>query len=405
MIRFSKRFFRSDSRCSNGKILLEGAFLFCCFALHAGASQAMQLLSPEITPHFSKPGFQTDISVPDIVILEPEDPSTKISKPECRLRALIRSRIPLTNVTVMLNGKVIQQISENALGTDRNRYLLDIPVPLSEGRNVLSVTGTTNQKTSSKPEVREIFYEESASSKPNLIVLAVGISSYAGDSSGSSSAGKDAEAFSELMKDQAGGSGLYQEVKVKVLTNEEATRLAIFRGLEWANQHSRDTDVRVVFLSGRFDTEHSEGQYFLSSEQQPHGDPAVGGVSYVSLLNSLSSLPARTVIFIDGKVVDKNGYGLTLSKETYSATTAAYVMTSAPFETDVESRSLFIRALVEGLKGPADLPKNGVKDGLIDTGELHSWLESRVKDLSQGKNHIAFYGSSRAITFFKVLNP
>jgi hypothetical protein len=347
---------------------------------------------------------QTDISVPDVIVLEPESSPVTTAGSNFKLRALVRSRLPLLSVAVTLNGKIIHRVKLEESPKERNRYVLEVEIPLTRGKNTVAVTAN-NAKTSSQPQIREILYEPVSQNKPNLIVLAVGISSYAGSGVTSRTARDDAEALAKILSSQANEGGLYQSVKTNVLIDEQATRLAIFKSLDWLNAEAKfDDDVRLVFLSGHFGAEFSNSPYFLSSES-PKGDPALYGVSYSVILDKLSARPVRTIIFIDGQMDGRSSRALLEITRNYAAGITTYLASlddKKESDTPAGDNSIFVKALLEGLRGRADLEVNGSKDGVVDTAELRLWLEKRVAELSEGRQRAAYFGASRPITFFKL---
>src|SRR5881394_553382 len=122
--------------------------------------------------------FQVDVFAPDVVILDPAESYVKTVAP-ITIRALIRSeKIPLTGVTVTLNGATVRKQSIEGSGINRFRYVLDFELPLRAGRNLIQIVAR-NEKSSSKPVTITVDYEGGgvhAIFAPNLSVLAIGVS-------------------------------------------------------------------------------------------------------------------------------------------------------------------------------------------------------------------------------------
>ena len=78
--------------------------------------------------------------------------------------------------------------------------------------------------------------EPQLTTKPTLNVLAVGISAYEDSTLALEFAAKDAQDFSETLRQQAGG--LYDQVNVNLITDQEATKDKILEGLEWIDSHT-----------------------------------------------------------------------------------------------------------------------------------------------------------------------
>jgi hypothetical protein len=86
--------------------------------------------------------------------------------------------------------------------------------------------------------------------KVRLLVLAVGVSDYANDPPRDLAyAAKDADDIvSQLLRQKE--RGLYQDVKVRLLTDKEASKIDILDGLKWLYDEARPGDVAIVYFAG-----------------------------------------------------------------------------------------------------------------------------------------------------------
>ena len=81
-------------------------------------------------------------------------------------------------------------------------------------------------------------------------------------------AAKDAEDLATAFKTQAGG--LYRNVKIKLLTDKDATLPNVKEGLVWLQKETTSRDLAIVFLAGHGVTDTRNLFWFL-----PYvGDPA-----------------------------------------------------------------------------------------------------------------------------------
>lgn len=96
--------------------------------------------------------------------------------------------------------------------------------------------------------------------KPDMYVLAVGVSSYRDTNINLRYPADDARAVAAAFRDIA--SALYGKVHPRVLVNGDATRGAIMGALEGIAREAKKSDAVVVFLAGHGDTE-SDTYYYL----------------------------------------------------------------------------------------------------------------------------------------------
>jgi WD40 repeat protein len=122
-------------------------------------------------------------------------------------------------------------------------------VSLSPGENRLEVgASSVDGGADSEPAVLTLRYEKEVP-KPDLYVLAVGISEHADKSYTLKFAAADARAIEEVFKVR--GPRLYREpVHVKTLLNAAATREAIGKAFEDIAAKARPEDTFVVYLAG-----------------------------------------------------------------------------------------------------------------------------------------------------------
>jgi hypothetical protein len=349
---------------------------------------------------------QTDISLPDITFLEPAKSPTRTDHEGFRLRALVRSPIPLVGLSVTLNGATVHKVNFDGSFLERSRYVLDVIIPLQLGTNSIAIVAS-NEKTSSKPDRREVVYEPGSQSAPNLRVLAIGVSKLRSLRMGNRSASADAQAFARVMTQTQQGR-LFASVETKILLDEEATREAILTGLKWLNASSEsENDVRLLFLSGSLATDYIENAaYFLTSQFQPKTDFALENVRLNTFWQILESGRGNTVIFANVDWVEGGGrYSLEKFSRFGEEGDFHNYFASADGQSVVDpswKHSAFTTALLEGLEGKADIV---TQDGIIDTHELQSWIRLRVEELTGGKQLASIEVGRRRLPVFKLSNP
>jgi len=281
-------------------------------------------------------------------------------------------------------------------------------VTLKEGQNTLRVVAT-HTKATSAPEVRTIFYKPQAGqprrveTKANLILLAIGISDYEHDALTLGFAHADANEVATHFGPQKGQ--LFHEVKIKRLTNAQASRSGIMRGLSWLRKTGRQGDLRVLFLSGHGAMDYQNRYYFLPHNHDPGDDPDVNGVPWDTLLDKLTAVPGKAILMVDschaagaitsGRVTGEIRKGTVdftrvlkdlNNRYTGLVTFAASTGNEVSVEREEWGHGAFAKALIEGLTSTGPI----AKDGVIDTYELGNFIKDKVSELTGGAQHAIF---------------
>ena len=342
----------------------------------------------------------TRLLPPAVFIRTPAE--TRLTKGEATLRIEAEAR--------SLTGEVIKDIwvtvngrrADEKRGTKRiegQRAKIGMTLPLEPGENRIAVIAA-NQHAQSEPELIVVTRKAQGSTasasgdifKPNLYVLAVGVSRYANPQYNLNVADKDAEAIAELFRRQEGR--LYRQVQVRLLTNEQATRGDLLDGLEWIERQSTQRDVSIIFVAGH-GTKDSQGNYYFI----PHdGNPEKlrrTSIKWIDFNEVVSNLPSKVLLFTDtchaGAVTGKRRSLVDITdalKELISTESGTVVMAASTGRELSQERpewghGAFTKALLEGLKGRADFNK----DKVIDIKELDLYVTNRVKELTEGAQH------------------
>ena len=135
-----------------------------------------------------------------------------------------------------------------------------------------------------------------AESRPDLYLLAAGVSDYAAEELRLNFAHKDARDFAAMLGHQDGRA--YAAVHLRILSGDEASAAALRDGLAWLRREARAGDFAALFLAGHGVDDASGAYFFL-----PHdGDPArlaETALAYGEIKQALTSLSARSLLFVD----------------------------------------------------------------------------------------------------------
>jgi uncharacterized caspase-like protein len=226
--------------------------------------------------------------------------------------------------------------------------------------------------------------------QPNLYVLAIGVSQYANEELRLRFAHKDARDFAAAVAPQKGG--LYRDIVLKVLTDEQATKDEILDGLEWLTKETTSRDVAIVFLAGHGVNDPSGTYYFLPVNADPERLKRTG-ISFSELKTTVTTLAGKTLVFLDtchsGNVMGaRRGVAdiTAVVNELASAENGAVVFASSTgkqysLEDQAWGNGAFTKAIVEGIKGKADYTGTGK----ITINMMDVYISERVKELTKGK--------------------
>lgn len=353
---------------------------------------------------YGPPVAITNILPPEVYITYPEQEKSVVREESVLVKALAISHnphLPITNVRILLNGVQIAGKPEGkAKGGNPLTRFIELEIPLEREENILEIIAS-HEKASSKPKTRKIIYRgEERKLRPDLILLAIGISEYQDETLRLDFAAKDARTVAELFKRQEGI--LFEQVKAKVLVNEEATRSAIIKGLNWLEAEATQKDIRILFVSGHGVVDYKDDYYFLPVDHPPGEEPNVYGLGRHRLYDRLRNIPGKAILMVDtcraAAVADERRKGLVNftrvlkeinSEYTGLVTFAASTGREVSVEREEWGHGAFTRALIDGLSGSAD-GHGGEKDGYIYIHELGTWIMERVKELTEGQQHAIF---------------
>ncbi len=238
-----------------------------------------------------------------------------------------------------------------------------------------------------------LFGQNQTLAKPNRYAVAIGISNYQNPGIEKLNfAHKDAEAFANYLKSNAGGS--VPQENIILLQNEKANYAAIYNALDWLVETCREGDVVYFYFSGHGDLE-SNTIYklgFLLSYNTPRTNYINNAVRIEDLNNYANTLSVKTkakvIIITDachsGNLAGSDFKGSFLVGEQLKTVLNNEIrMTScAPDQLSVEDRKwgggsgVFTYYLLKGLKGLAD----ALNDGNVNVKEISSYMEAALKN-------------------------
>ncbi len=354
-----------------------------------------------------------------------------------------RSSIPLQTHERTLSLSVTA--SDDKFNLDRfNVYVNDVPIygtigiplqkkktkrweqmlsiELNPGRNKIQFSAHNEKGAESLRDAVEVNFI-GKDTKPDLYVLAIGVSKYTDASMDLKYASKDANDLSDFLKSQA---KQFANIYIQRLLDNDVTRDNVLKCRSFFDS-SKSSDYAVVFAAGHGLLDDSLNWYFASHDVD-FASPSSRGISFDELEGLLDGIPARRKLLLmdachSGEVdkeesvlvassADRKGIltsrafkqrglrkktlGLENSFELMQTLFAdlhrgsgAIIIASAggaeyAFESPEWNNGVFTYALLEGMKKKsADADKNR----RIMVTELRDYVVERVSHLTQGKQH------------------
>ena len=332
----------------------------------------------------------TSYAPPVLFFGSPREAETQVNDAGLRVEGEARSTsLPLTAVTLLLNGRPIQEYKPQG-----QRHAFDFEVDLEPGRNVL-IAIAEHDAARSDFESRIINFGDAvapeASPKPDLYLLAIGVSDYEDDSFDLDYAHRDAEAIEKIFLSQQGGA--FREVHAKALISPQATRSRILKELNWLRDEGTPQDLRVLFLSGHGGMD-PQNQYYFFAHAHDKSDFEAEDVAWRTMLGRLAGAQSKAILLVDtchaggatgSKKKGEDDFEKIIKDIQTEHSGIASFASSTHNEKSEElppphNHGAFTYALLEGLCGLADkLPS----DGQINTAELAPWIHSRVLELTE----------------------
>src|SRR6266852_5048023 len=365
----------------------------------------------------------------------PEDRS-RVTEESSVVAALVTSSKGVAKVTVALNGTQVHQQSDKA---PPRSIAVSAPVTFREGANAIVVTATESDGTI-KQELRTVIYDKptpvaAAPAAPPPVKAAsdrwavvIGVGRYQStDIPSLRYSVADAEALYQVLI----GPGGFKKEHV-LLLSDKSEKPPTLRNIKWAlgtflARSAKKDDTVVIFFAGHGAPEVDQrgverdglAKYLIPADADPD-DLYSTALPMDEMQTIFSRVEAeRMVVFLDACYSGAAG-GRTFSAKRTRATNLddqflerltrskgrAIITASRPSEVSIElpelGHGIFTYSLVEGLKGAADLNK----DGIVTVQELSEYLEQQVAKKSRsvgGNQHPVMKGEMEgALPLVKV---
>ncbi len=203
----------------------------------------------------------------------------------------------ITNIEARVgarSARVLQHVPDYR--DNRRAVIGQITVEIPKADTVVELLAHNQNGPSESARYRVNWSGTADFIKPDLYVLAVGVSDYDGQENDLRYAAKDARDFVRAIRRQEGK--IYKRVKIKLLDDRQATREAILDGLDWIERETTSRDVAVVYLAGH-GVNDTQGHYrFLPADYElaRYKRTTVTGAE---LKEFLQGVAGKTMLFFD----------------------------------------------------------------------------------------------------------
>ncbi|MGH7536217.1 MAG: caspase family protein, partial [Gemmatimonadales bacterium] len=345
--------------------------------------------------------------------------------------AIVTSSKGVAKVSVNLNGAEVHQQSERSL---EKSVVLTLPIKLREGANTIGITASEPDGTV-RQELRTVIFDRPQvavaspppappppQAAPNRWAVVIGVGGYdSADIPKLRYAVPDAEAIYQVLTGAAG----FKKEHVLLLT-DKTERKPTLRNIRWAlgtflARSARRDDTVVIFFAGHGAPEadlrgiERDGlaKYLIPVDADAE-DLYSSALPMDELQKIFGRIEAeRVVAFLDTCYSGAAGGRTFLASRTRSSQVddlflerltrskgRAIITASRPAEVSMElpelGHGIFTYYLLEGLKGAADLNK----DGIVTLQELYEYLEQQVTQKSRsvgGNQHPVMKGELEGV--------
>jgi len=293
-------------------------------------------------------------------------------------------------VRVFVNGKPTLEVPVNL---KEKELLLD--VKLFSGANRITAVAYDEKGFSSNPKYIDVISKHEALVKPNLYILAIGISDYPRLPTKwqLEFAHSDAKALFEAIKNQEGK--LFKEVRYRFLDNKKATVETITEAMDVLSSVG-ENDLVVIFMAGHGVKSRDGTFYFLTSDGTLE-DPSRGGLSWALIGEYLSKIKGRVILLLDachsGSIVTETVVpNDELAQELFTGGRGGVMVFSASKGRQYSLESpdigggfgIFTYALIQSL-GPRAKDVDTSRNGYVEFMELVDYVRAYVDRVTRGE--------------------
>jgi WD40 repeat protein len=243
---------------------------------------------------FNNKEFNKDYHIPEIFIKNKENIPLQANGNEISIEILARDeKYPLDRINIWINDVPIYGRQGIDLNSENKKELhKKLKFQLSEGKNKVQVSVLNSNRTESLKETFEIIAPK-RSKKPDLYIVAVGVSDHKDENLNLDYAAKDATDLTSIFE---GKTDRFENIHITKVLNYDATRDNILKTKEIL-KNSDINDLVIVYTAGHGFLDDEQDYYFVTTDFKEN-EPKVNGLPYDQLESLLHDIPARKKLLL-----------------------------------------------------------------------------------------------------------
>jgi WD40 repeat protein/uncharacterized caspase-like protein len=368
---------------------------------------------------FNQGMFNEDFVLPKLEVLDKEHIPFNSPSETLELDIEVSDvNYPLDRINVWINDvPVYGREGINLRSENTYKLFKTLKLQLSQGKNKIQISVLNSKGVESLKETIETIGPD-LGTKPDLYLIAVGVSDYFNDAYDLNYAAKDAGDLSALF---ASKNEVFNEVHIIKILDHDAVKTTILNTQEVLKK-SGINDLVVIYTAGHGFLDSKLDYYFATADVNID-NPASNGLSYEELESMLDNIPARKKLLLmdacHSGEIDFDEYDMytenmsknvvargviksrtsethigldnsfRLMKELFSDLrrgSGAVVIASAggveyAFESDELKNGVFTYVLINALK---DLKADTNNDEAVSISELQEYVMKTVSELTRG---------------------
>ena len=352
------------------------------------------------TPRVNKPAPQTLVQVRPAPKVAIENLPNLVNSEEISVQLNITDLGGgVGDVRLYLNGSAIALESTRNLVVASNDQAVSkrFKVRLANGKNTIrAIAFNDDNSMQSNEALFEVEARLATSRKPSVHALVIGIEKFNNPRLNLEFSVADAKLFADVIKDHS--PGLFETVNVRLLVSpQETTKDSLIAAMSEIQKTVHPEDLFVFYVASHGTVD--EGEYFLVTSNVGVTSTArlrQDAIPQTLLKELLGNVPAtKKLIVLDtcnsGQMVAQDMQskfqtrGLSEDRATkiLSRSVGSTVLSAATSQQEAlegyKGHGLFTWVVAEGLKGKADLDK----DGYVKTTEIADYVDNVVPELAE----------------------
>ena len=214
-----------------------------------------------------------DVLPPEVVLDGFDQSEVKLDKDTLTVKASAKSaKHPITAMRLLVNGRpFLGTAGVKKFDSPQKDAEATWEVPLPPGTHTVAVIA--DSPVSKGMSKVGIVVRSGTIPKPNLYVLAMGVSEYAGKLKLNYCA-TDAQMLAKAFQEKSAST--FAKIEVKVLTDGAATKKGILEGMDWLKSKLTPQDVGIVSFSGHGMRDPFGQFYLVPIDMDPKDDGRCG---------------------------------------------------------------------------------------------------------------------------------